>query len=350
MIRFCGKHQANMILSPLKKMVSRKKYPKRHLLYNISEVYGLFLEQNRSKQLNFSFLSISSDSHIESESIFLATLSKTKEYYPLQNCRLSASLTSIFLTFAFESNNNNTLDMSIGRSSFAKLRPKYVLYKNTLAHRMCLCIVHENIHLLLEALAEEIDGLSNNLNDYAKKTVRGETKESCKMSSCDNCKFSFDDHILKKITKKEKPLEWFQWMNCRGRAEKKVFRGMNIYISLPLQCVYIVFAAGTVLQCVKTLQEKTLKYLVHIFIKRKQSNFLIMSQRMQAIIQSYVKLIMQKTSRYVIKIEYNQPIGRVNRFPYLQLMPGLVEVVAKDSRSHLYRILQNTTNILSLLV
>lgn len=59
--------------------------------------------------------------------------------------------------------------MSIGRSSFAKLRPKYVLYKNTLAHRACLCIVHENIHLLLKALTGEIGGLSNKLNDYTKK-------------------------------------------------------------------------------------------------------------------------------------------------------------------------------------
>lgn len=72
-----------------------------------------------------------------------------------------------------------SLDVTISRSSFANLRPKHVLYKRTLAHRICVCITLKNVQLLLNSLVKEIEGLSHSLNDYVKQMVCGENDERC---------------------------------------------------------------------------------------------------------------------------------------------------------------------------
>ena len=72
-----------------------------------------------------------------------------------------------------------SLDTPISRSSFASLRPKYVRYKSTLPHRVCVCVVHENVNLLLQVLSKEVRGLKNTLSDYSRQMVCDESKEQC---------------------------------------------------------------------------------------------------------------------------------------------------------------------------
>ncbi|CAF4304875.1 unnamed protein product [Rotaria socialis] len=113
--------------------------------------------------------------------------------------------------------------ISISRSSFAKIRPKYILPKYTLAHRICVCVVHENVSLLLEVLSKEVRGLKDNLNEFLCKMVCDESEESCMMSSCDTCGNNFKQQIINKIIDKKKVVKWFQWENINGRAVKQVF-------------------------------------------------------------------------------------------------------------------------------
>ncbi|CAF3278014.1 unnamed protein product [Rotaria socialis] len=115
------------------------------------------------------------------------------------------------------------LCISISRSSFAKIRPKYILPKYTLAHRICVCVVHENVSLLLEVLSKEVRGLKDNLNEFLCKMVCDESEESCMMSSCDTCGNNFKQQIINKIIDKKKVVKWFQWENINGRAVKQVF-------------------------------------------------------------------------------------------------------------------------------
>ncbi|CAF0950722.1 unnamed protein product [Didymodactylos carnosus] len=49
--------------------------------------------------------------------------------------------------------------ISISKSTFQELRPRFVLYKSTLAHRICICVYHENIHLLINVLSKHVTGL-----------------------------------------------------------------------------------------------------------------------------------------------------------------------------------------------
>ena len=107
------------------------------------------------------------------------------------------------------------------------LRPKYILPKHTLAHHICVCVIHENVSLLLEVLAKEIQGLKHNLNEFLSKMVCDESEESCMLSLCDTCENNFKQHITKKIINKEKVIKWFQWVNINGRAIKQEFSGNN---------------------------------------------------------------------------------------------------------------------------
>ena len=92
---------------------------------------------------------------------------------------------------------------------------------------MCLCIIHENVNLLLDVLSNEITGLKNNLGESETKMVCDENHERCMMSHCNNCKRNFVQHIIQKVIDKNKVIKWYQWTNCRGRAEKKEFSGRN---------------------------------------------------------------------------------------------------------------------------
>ena len=64
--------------------------------------------------------------------------------------------------------------------------------KRTLAHRICVCVIHENVNLLLEVLSKEVHGLKNNLNKFLLKLVCDEDEEHCMMSYCNTCKNNFD--------------------------------------------------------------------------------------------------------------------------------------------------------------
>lgn len=92
---------------------------------------------------------------------------------------------------------------------------------------MCLCIIHENINLLLNALSKEINGLKNDLSEYTSKIVCDENDEHCMKSCCHICKRNFTRNIMQKIMNKAKVISWYQWTTAGGRAEKKNFSGIN---------------------------------------------------------------------------------------------------------------------------
>ena len=48
---------------------------------------------------------------------------------------------------------------------------------------MCLCLIRENISLLLGALSKEVQDLKNDITDFLSKLTCDEFQESC-MTSC----------------------------------------------------------------------------------------------------------------------------------------------------------------------
>ena len=53
---------------------------------------------------------------------------------------------------AYQIFKNEHTHISIGKSKFAELRPKSVLYSSDLPQNVCTCIYHENVMLILQAL------------------------------------------------------------------------------------------------------------------------------------------------------------------------------------------------------
>ncbi|CAF1513785.1 unnamed protein product [Adineta steineri] len=145
--------------------------------------------------------------------------------------------------------------LDVSRSMFAQLRPKYVVVKSMMAHRVCLCIYHQNVILLIESLSKFINGTAcSNLQAFTAALVCDESNEQCMSSNCNYCSDNFKLHIENKIINENINLKWYQWSNDRGHAEK-------------------IEQEGTVKECVQLLSTKVVQYLNHAFIKRKQSNF-----------------------------------------------------------------------------
>ena len=88
-----------------------------------------------------------------------------------------------------------------------------------------MCVVHENVSLLLEVLSKEVRGLKNNLSDYSRKMVCDESQEQCMLSNCDLCENYFKKKIMKNIRDKQKIIEWYQWTINHGRAVKQLYSG-----------------------------------------------------------------------------------------------------------------------------
>jgi hypothetical protein len=189
-------------------------YQKRILLYNLREVHQLFLQDNPSMQLSSPHFYI---------------VRKTMIYF--------------------------ISGIDVSRSTFAQLRPKHVMVKSAMSHRVCVCLYHQNVSLLIDALSKHINGSScSDLQAFTKALVCDDTNEQCMSSECNYCSNNFNLNVEDKVIDETVNIKWFQWSNNGGRAEKTE-------------------EEGTVKECIQILSKKVKQYLDHVFIKRQQSNY-----------------------------------------------------------------------------
>ncbi|CAF1125761.1 unnamed protein product [Adineta steineri] len=148
----------------------------------------------------------------------------------------------------------STSDPVIVRTSFAELRPRYVLIKSLMSHRVCVCAYHENVNLLLQVLVKHIKGgMCSDLQTFTSALVYDESNEACMSSNCKTCDKYFETKIRGNIVDLTIKISWLQWKNSHGRAEKQE-------------------SEGTVKDCVQHLSGLVEQYLLHVFIKRAQSS------------------------------------------------------------------------------
>ncbi len=146
------------------------------------------------------------------------------------------------------------LVLDIARTSFAELRPQYVLIKALMSHRVCVCAYHENVNLFLEGLSKHVKGgICSDLQTFTSALVCDESNEICMSSNCNTCAKYFETKVEGNIVDSTIPIKWLQWSNNNGRAEKEEFE-------------------GTVKSCVQHLSSLVQQYLLHVFIKRAQSS------------------------------------------------------------------------------
>ncbi|CAF0821932.1 unnamed protein product [Didymodactylos carnosus] len=127
----------------------------------------------------------------------------------------------------------------ISRSSFADLRPPFVDPKAALAHRICVCIYHENANLILKAIDKFVKGnVCSSLQQFTGTLVCNTVNQECMFLACPLCeKLNGGNGSIK-----------------NGRAEKKEFE-------------------GSVDKGVELLKSKVKYFLFHVYIKREQSKY-----------------------------------------------------------------------------
>lgn len=141
----------------------------------------------------------------------------------------------------------------MSRSAFAELIPAYVVPKAALAHRVCLCLYHENVNLLLKSLDKYVGGkVCSSLQAFTDSLVCSPINEECMFSACPLCEKNFGQKIREKLSSGDSKISYCQWVNENGRAEKKEF-------------------SQTVKQVVTLLESKVEQYLFRVYVKRKQA-------------------------------------------------------------------------------
>lgn len=149
----------------------------------------------------------------------------------------------------------STLGVDVSRSMFAQLRPPHIMVKSSMPHRVCLCLYHQNVSLLIDALSKFVNGSAcDDLQTFTTSLVCDESNEQCMSSNCNYCSNNFKLNVEAKIIDETVTIKWCQWNNNNGRAAK-------------------IEQEGTVKECVQLLSEKIKQYLNHVFIKREQSKF-----------------------------------------------------------------------------
>ncbi|CAF2125919.1 unnamed protein product, partial [Rotaria magnacalcarata] len=112
----------------------------------------------------------------------------------------------------------------LSRSSFAELRPPFVVPKAALTYRNCLCLYHENVCLLLKSLDKYVDGrLCSSLQMFTDNMVCSTNNEECMFGCCSLCEDFFTKKVEENVSDGNAKITWSQWINENGFAEKREF-------------------------------------------------------------------------------------------------------------------------------
>lgn len=162
----------------------------------------------------------------------------------------------LFMTLGetYESFKNENADVNIGRSKFCELRPSHICLRHETPPNLCLCIYHENIRLLLEAMSI----FPNYTSEFIKLIICDDNCEECFYQNCVHCgnlkKLHSIIQDLTEIDLKEE-IKYSQWI----KDETKVVTRQN--------------TSSTLGEAVEKLEKKLPQFLQHVYIKRKQETF-----------------------------------------------------------------------------
>lgn len=79
-------------------------------------------------------------------------------------------------------------DVIIGKSKFAQLKPQHVLHRSDTPKDSCLCIYHENVVLICEALHKAGPDFPVYSSEFVSNFVCSPTSEAYMFGHCEVCK------------------------------------------------------------------------------------------------------------------------------------------------------------------
>lgn len=139
-------------------------------------------------------------------------------------------------------------DTKIGLSKFCDLRPAHVKLFDHLPHQVCVCSYHENVRLILVALKKYSD-LSTDFSSFVNQIVCDSQSKECMSNECLVCKDKLNSFSPQNPSTS---IVYHQWQTSNSRVEK-------------------VAIMSTVQEAFDELKQQSKHFLLHTYIKRKQS-------------------------------------------------------------------------------
>ena len=163
-------------------------------------------------------------------------------------------------------------DLKIGKSKFAELKPQHVLHRSDTPKDACLCLYHENVILICEALHKAIPEFPVYSSEFVSNFVCSPTSETCMLGHCEACKEKGDMWLETfEEGSSNQEVTWYEWARETNEvAPSKQKAGDDLTVRfkrMEKRCQ--VATAG---EALASLSQKIPAFLTHVFIKREQSN------------------------------------------------------------------------------
>ena len=134
-------------------------------------------------------------------------------------------------------------------NKFWDLRPPHIKLFDSIPYKICVCIFHENVHLLTEVLSKYAK-LSELFQDFVDQITCVLFFYDCSYRKCDNC-IHLLDTFKPAVKQCVNVARYFQWKSSPN-----------------IERIEITAAIG---DNFRNLQRETNDFLVHHYVKRKQA-------------------------------------------------------------------------------
>lgn len=149
-------------------------------------------------------------------------------------------------------------DVKCSFTSFFGYKPPEIKSFTLQEHNVCVCELHANMDMALQALCKA-EGIELNDGNYPSFFLCSECSENCFFNKCSLCK---DDKILKtKIdaSNLDYDLTWQQWQTQKDQTSYSRVKKSTI--------------EGTAIDLYEWVVKNRAKYTEHVYIKRNQSRY-----------------------------------------------------------------------------
>ena len=157
----------------------------------------------------------------------------------------------------------------VSYSKFYHLKPQEIFVSSKMPHNICVCEIHENMRLRLEALQKSVADFHSIFVGHKmhKNFVCDEESETCFSNECENC---CDSKKLKEISSNlqnnYQEMAWFKWQKQVVNNDASIIDHVNLYCN-----VEKVKCSGFLSKLLEEIYDTVPAFLEHQFVKMNQS-------------------------------------------------------------------------------
>lgn len=160
-------------------------------------------------------------------------------------------------------------DVKISRSKFFELRPVNILSFTKMPHNVCCCFIHENMRCRLTSLRKAhpfFKEFNTNYNMH-KNFVCKDEMDTCFANTCDKCKDGLKvKEFEKQLESTIQTVKWLKWIKIPKKDSKTENHEPKNYCNVDK-----VEKIGTLSELLNELYDLIPEFLHHEFIKIKQA-------------------------------------------------------------------------------